>query len=84
MERIKHWDTAKLSEKAVSDVAWLTQFLAEMKKTKPNDINQKTKDIESMTRTLEELELIEEELQGRDPKYVLTAGVWRGKLKDFT
>ncbi|MFI5420607.1 MAG: hypothetical protein ACHQ1H_06530, partial [Nitrososphaerales archaeon] len=65
-------------------VAWLDQFLGEMKKTKPNDINQKTKDIESMTRTLEELELIEEELQGRDPKYVLTAGVWRGKLKDFT
>jgi hypothetical protein len=84
MERIKHWDTTKLSEKAASDVAWLDEFLSEMKKTKPNDINQKTKDIESMTRTLEELELIEEELQGRDPKYVLTAGVWRGKLKDFT
>jgi hypothetical protein len=83
-ERIKHWDTAKLSAKVESDVAWLNQFLAEMKKVKPNDLDQKTKDIESMTRTLEELELIEEELQGRDPKYVLSAGVWRGKLKDFT
>ena len=83
-ERIKHWDTAKLSEKAASDVAWLAQFLEVMKKVKPGDINQKTKDIESMTRTLEELELIEEELQGRDPKYVLTAGVWRGKLQQFT
>ena len=83
-ERIKHWDTAKLSEKAASDVTWLNEFLQEMKQMKPNDIKQKTKDIESMTRTLDELELVEEELQGRDPKYVLSAGVWRGKLKDFT
>ncbi|MDA4111777.1 MAG: hypothetical protein OK439_04515 [Thaumarchaeota archaeon] len=83
-ERIKHWDTSKLSDKAASDVAWLGQFLEVMKKVKQNDIKEKTNDIESMTRTLEELELIEEELQGRDPKYVLTAGVWRGKLKDFT
>jgi hypothetical protein len=83
-ERIKHWETSKLSEKVASDVAWLTRFLEEMKKVKPNDIKQKTKDIESMTRTLEELELIEEELQGRDPKYGLTAGVWRGKLQQFT
>ena len=83
-ERIKHWDTLKLSDKAASDAAWLGEFLSEMKKVKPNAIGQKTKDNESMTRILEELELIEEELQGRDPKYVLTAGVWRGKLKDFT
>ena len=82
-ERIKHWETSKLSEKAQSDVSWLGQFLQEMKTVKPNDIKQKTKDIEGMTRTLEELELIEEELQGRDPKYVLTAGVWRGKLQAF-
>ena len=42
------------------------------------------KDIESMWRTLEELEFIEEELQSRDPKYGLTAGVWRGKLARYS
>ena len=83
MERIKHWDTTKLSEKAASNVAWLDQFLSEMKKTKPNDIKQKTKDIESMTRTLEELELIEEELQGRDPRYVLTRRSMAREVKGF-
>jgi hypothetical protein len=83
-ERIKHWETSKLSDKAKSNVEWLARFEVEIKKLKPSDIGQKTKDIESMWRTLEELELIEEELQSRDPKYVLNAGVWRGKLKDYS
>jgi len=82
-ERIKHWDTAKLVEKTESDVAWLKKFEAEMKVVKPNDLKQKTKDIEAATRILEELELVEEELQSRDPKYSLSAGVWRGKLQKF-
>ena len=71
-------------EKVESDLSWLNRFLDEMKVVKPNDLKQKTKDVEAMRRTLDELELIEEELQSRDPKYVLTAGVWRGKLSRFT
>jgi len=67
-ERIKHWDTTKLSDKVGSDVSWLNRFLNEMRVVKPNDLKQKTKDIEAMKRTLDELELIEQELQGRDPK----------------
>jgi hypothetical protein len=67
-----------------SDVSWLSRFQEEMNVVKPNDLKQKTKDIEAMRRILDELELIEEELQGRDHKYVLTAGVWRGKLSSFT
>lgn len=83
-ERIKHWETKKLMSKVESDISWLNRFLDEMKVVRPNDLKEKTKDIEAMRRTLDELELIEEELQGRDPKYVLTSGVWRGKLSSFT
>ena len=82
-ERVKHWDTAKLVEKTESDVAWLKKFQDEMKVVTPNDLKQKTKDIEAATRIVDELELVEEELQSRNPKYELSAGVWRGKLQNY-
>jgi len=83
-ERIKQWETSRLTEKAKSDVDWLTQFEKSAKTIKSKEAKREKREIDSLSRILDELELIEEELQSRDRKYVLTAEVWRGKFEDWS